>query len=273
MAEKSPKAPMIVHHRAFQLDLLSVYSSKSSALDPEEGPGTEKQSEVRLSTRARYGIGKRLSATLLVPVALKRNSAYINTETTRQNSTGFGDAELSAVWTTDLSRTVSGSGTLAIAGAVKVPTGHNDEVDNGERLDEHLQSGTGTYDWQTGVGLARPGGLLTLTTSAYYRGKGTNSHGYHYGNLVLLNAGVQRQMNSTIAASLQVNGRIARRDSESEVAVPNTGGTVVYLSPGAKVQFEGIGFWVNIQVPVYRHLFDDQSENAVLTTGLSFGAH
>ena len=64
----------------------------------------------------------------------------------------------------------------------------------------------------------------------------------------------------------QVNGRSAKRDRlEDRTLGENTGGTVVYLSPGARWQ-TGLGLDIEgaVQIPVVENLFGEQDEH---TTG------
>jgi hypothetical protein len=54
---------------------------------------------------------------------------------------------------------------------------------------------------------------------------------------------------------------------------PNTGGTVLYLSPRILVRLDksqGLYFRLGVQIPVVENLFGDQDEKVNILTGLTF---
>jgi hypothetical protein len=182
----------------------------------------------------------------------------------------LGDAELSSVWTHTLASSGGRFYTGGLALIVKLPTGSNNLRQSGERLDEHLQAGTGTVDWQIGAAVSRLTCTSRFFTSIYYRRNGTNDFGYHYGNALLFNLGAERPLIAGFNGSVQANGRYARRDDDNAGIVENTGGWVTDVTPGLRLNLtETIGISAAVQVPVYQDLYGVQSEKAVINTGLS----
>ncbi len=88
-----------------------------------------------------------------------------------------------------------------LAVLLKLPTGQNSIKRDGQRLDEHLQPGTGSYDWQVGGLLARSIHAVPVFSSIYYRHSGTNRFGYHYGNSFLYNLGATHPLARQISSS------------------------------------------------------------------------
>jgi hypothetical protein len=155
---------------------------------------------------------------------------------------------------------------------VVAPTGPNNRTDTGgERLDEHLQPGSGAWSGSAGLNLTLPGHQGTFLASVLGRLNGENDHGYRYGNAVLYNAGFYTPRRQGWSATVQANGRTAARDDLGEgVEGQHTGGTVVYLSPGLRWQ-SGFGVAVEglVQIPVIESLYGIQDEHTTAHIALS----
>ncbi|MCX6831732.1 MAG: hypothetical protein NT028_06275 [candidate division Zixibacteria bacterium] len=254
----------------FWFSVGNLYSTKSNALTGDEGTGTERQREIRPSLRMAFNPSQHASFMLELPLQYRRIVVTTADATDRERSSGVGDLELSTVWTHTLSSNNGRFYTGGLAIVAKLPTGSNNLRQMGERLDEHLQAGTGTVDWQLGAAASRLTCTSRFFTSVYYRRNGTNDFGYHYGNAVLFNLGAERPLIAGLTGSLQVNGRYADRDHEIADMVENTGGWVAYISPGLRLSLtQALGISAAVQVPVYQNLYGVQSEKAVLSTGLS----
>ncbi len=268
--ENDPNLPLLLQPHEFRAKLQNTYLSKSNALDPEEGIGSESLKEFRPSLRLGYGITDQLSVAAELPFSFKTNEATDQEGSTRERSSGLGDLQMSAVWTQPFGFTAAHGYAAGLAVALKLPTGRNNLQRNGERLDEHLQTGTGSYDWQTGVSLSRSAKTTTLFTSVYYKHMGTNSYNYHFGNAVLYNLGLLYHLSHSFTLSAQINGRAAKKDVEGVEAVENTGGSVTYIAPGVKIPLmPSASFLLNVQVPLYQNLYGTQSEKTVVNTGIS----
>lgn len=258
----------------FDFGLEDRYLSKSNAL---EGGGTESQFEHRLSALISYRAAGPLALRARLPYVFKRNEATpTGGEQELVRSQGVGDAELLA--RLDMLRLGGGlsqTGALALIGSVVVPTGSNHMRDaSGERLDEHLQSGAGAWSGTLGLAFDRALSMIAFGASVLGRANSQNQNSYHYGNALLFNAGVARVLSPVWEASLELNGRTAEPDRirfDGVIAaqflgvesgfVENTGGTIVYLTPGLRWTALGptaISF--GAQVPLLSALHGDQTE-------------
>jgi hypothetical protein len=257
-----------IAHR-FALDLGNLYASKSNGLSGSDGIGTEHQREFRPSVRLSYNLLNDLSFAIEAPFQFRKIIARSINGAETERSSGFGDAELSGVWMTNISNSDGRFFTGGLSLAVKLPTGNNNIKRAGGRLDEHLQAGSGAYDWQIGAAISRMTCSSRYFTSLYYRHNGTNSFDYHYGNATLYNLGGQWPLTDRISASAQVNGRYAARDINQNLFEENTGGWVTYLTPGIKLNLtETAAFSTAVQIPIYQKLYGVQTEKAVLSAGL-----
>ena len=246
------------------------YLSKTSGLD--EGPGQEEEREHRVAGFALWRPLNRLALVGRLPYNVKQITQHLpGLGTSDQRSSGVGDAELLAL--AGVGRTAGRHPmTLGLVLGGTIPTGSNEARDaNGERLDIHLQPGTGTWSGTAGLHLATSRSTGTWEASLLGRTNGTSTHGYRYGNVLLYNAGFISSAWRGVRLLAQVNGRSAERDRLEDGTVgENTGGMVTYAAPGLRWQ-SGTGLMVegSVQVPMGQRLYGDQTEHATGRVTLS----
>jgi hypothetical protein len=248
------------------------YLSKSNRL--ETGPGTEREREHRVSAFAMWRPLDRLALLGRLPYNVKEitEAPAVGTASAGR-SRGFGDAEVEAL----VGLAQSTGGRRASAGlvfGVGVPTGPNAVADgSGQRLDEHLQPGSGAWTGTAGLqlGVSTPRGAFDA--SVLGRLNAANAHGYRYGNVLLFNAGYTSPARGGWALTAQWNGRVAGPDrQENGSGGDNTGGSVVYLAPGARWRGDaGLGVDASVQLPVFQSLDGEQTEHATARIGFSLG--
>jgi len=161
---------------------------------------------------------------------------------------------------------------------LKLPSGdsHGVDFDGGpqqaQMLDRGLQPGTGSTDLLLGAfkfGAFGPAAdwfaqaLLQLPIAhdrAFKPGAGAN-----------LTAGVRYRGFESVVPQLQLNSRVEKRETGDEADTPNSGSTLVYLSPGATFNVTPrTSVYVFGQVPVYQRVNGLQLEPR---WSLSAGVH
>lgn len=162
---------------------------------------------------------------------------------------------------------------------LKLPTGRTNvnfkqgpRAEEGEALDRGLQPGTGTTDLLLGVYRFGPinqnldyfaQALLQIPVSAkgeFKPGAGAN-----------LTAGIRYVTGSAFVPHLQINARTERKESGDLADIPNSGATLVYLSPGATVTLnDRVQVYGFFQLPVYQRVTGVQIEPK---SSLSVGLH
>ena len=254
----------------FTYGLEDRYLSKSNALD--EAPGTEDEREHRLAALGLWRPHARLALLARLPYSFKEiTTTPVGAPSSVERAHGLGDAEMLAM--IGVAQT-SASALGAVAG-FDAPTGANDLKDaNGERLDAHLQTGTGAWTGTGGLNLAVTSGPGSWESSIVGRVNGTNAHGYRYGNVILYNAGFTSRSRNGVRLMVQINGRSAGKDRlEDGTMGENTGGTVVYVAPGLRwVSSLGVGFEAGVQIPTIQALYGVQTEHTTARLNL-FMAH
>jgi len=249
-------------------------SLKHEGHDHSEAAGRESVVENRFTTAFSYTFGERAIAVARIPWSSRRLSGEgEGTESTRD----LADPEVYALvrlWSSQFAPGLGRRAWLSALGGVKTDWGKNDLRMDGERLDEHLQPGTGSTDVFGGLsGLYLLNAKSSVFASVQHRRTGVNDFGYEYGDLTLANLGYERKLGKIVDAAAELNFRGAGRDRIDGAGTmdPNTGGDVLYLTP--RVIFDlgkGLVGRLAVQVPVYRDLNGDQEERAVANVGLTY---
>jgi hypothetical protein len=246
-----------------------------------QGPPEEQDSivEDRYTAVGAYTLGSRALLVARVPFAERTLDERVGDEVEHSQASGLGDPELSAqirLWSSplngELGRRLSFSATLG----VKTNWGENDIEKGGERLDEHVQPGTGSTDPFFGVsGYYLLNTKSSLFASAQRRLPGGNDFGYQYGDISLLNFAYERKLTTNLDSVLELNYRHAGRDriDASGTYDADTGGSLLYLTPRVLVNVGGVVVRFAAQIPVSESLYGVQNEKPVYNIGFtrSFG--
>ncbi len=231
-----------------------------------DDPGTrEKEVESRLTVSASRTFGSRLTLVAQLPFAHRT----ITTASEEGTLSGLSDPELLAHY-----RMYSpGPGSwISLSLGLRPGWGQNDRQRDGRRAEEHLQPGTGSAGVEPGVSFSRVvGDAGSFFGSVGGRFNGRNDAGYHYGNAVIANVGYERKLGQRFNGILEANFRGAAKDEPMIGELdPNTGGSVLYVSPRLLIKLDRTLFLrLGVQIPVVKDLFGDQDEKVNFLTGLT----
>jgi hypothetical protein len=258
--------------------------------DKDQGSpeGRESMLENRFTTALSYTFSDRVTAVVRVPYSSReqRSSASEITQAAtksaddrhaslRETTSDLADPELYAtvrLWSSSFAGGLGRRSWISALGGVKTDWGRNDLKGEGERLDEHLQAGTGSTDYFAGFsGFYLLNHTSSLFGSVQVRRTGTNDFGYRYGNIKMASFGVERKFTDSFDGVVTLDFRDAERDLAGEEGRdPDTGGRVLYVSPRLSRDFgRGLVGRLAVQVPVYRDLNGDQQEKTVVNAGLT----
>jgi hypothetical protein len=192
-------------------------------------------------------------------------------------TTGMSDPEFYALvrlWSSRFGDGIGKRSTVSAIVGVKTPWGQNNVQQNGERVDEHAQPGTGSTDLFGGLsGYYLFDERSTLFGSVQYRGTGRNGFGYKYGNIVNASIAYERKLLDPLDAVLEFDFRHSGRD---QVAFdgeqdPNTGGTVLYIAPRLLYAItQHLVVRAAVQIPIVENLYGVQDEKVNVNGGLTF---
>jgi len=249
--------------------------------DKDEGdPAVESESQVenRLTALASYGFSDRFSLTARVPLSWRHLVATApDTEPETTHTSGFSDPEIYGqlrLWASPMRGSVGRRATLSLVAGVKTPWGQNDVQQDGARVDEHAQPGTGSTDvFGSVVFLYLIDPQSALFVSSGYRGTGDNKYGYRYGSSFTSNVAYEHKLGGRLDGIVELNFRHAQKDrvDGSGTLDEDTGGSLLYVTPRLLVSLgHGVVLRAGAQIPVVKDLNGFQKERAVANVGLTY---
>jgi len=160
-------------------------------------------------------------------------------------------------------------GQFAVYGGIKLPTGDDDETNEGgtgnATLEPSLQPGSGTFDLMAGVAYSRwLTEHITLDASASYTWRSEEDE-FKIGDLILmgvaaayrLTEGAQAYPRASVFAEVAL--RHLFENEEHGVEVSNSGGTVLFVGPGVRAGLSERFSWdLAVQIPVVQELNEPQ---------------
>lgn len=248
--------------------------------DKSQGPpgNSEDQVQNTITTTVSYSFGDRVNLVARVPYSFKSLTTTADGTSEVTNTNALSDPEFFAwirLWDSGLKPGLGQRSWVSLQGGVKTSWGRNNLTDaDGERLDQHAQTGTGSTDPFAGLGGAY---LLDLESSVFgsaqYRWTGTNSYGYRYGRIFLANIAYERKLGRTVDAILDLNYRWAGKDivnSDGELD-PDTGGAILYVTPRVLVSLgSGLVARASVLIPTFKNLNGFQTERAIVSAGVTY---
>ena len=176
--------------------------------------------------------------------------------------TGLGDVDLGVRWffLRTMSLEAMSRQALGVLAGTTLPTGPDDATQDGMRLDDHAQLGTGSFGPYLGLVYAYHRDPWNVFLSGTAQVRTTNSFDYHYGTAVRWSARADYRIVDRFAVELGVDGRYAAKDTAGGEDQVNTGGLLLAAAPGASVNLAG-DVWLRgrVQIPFATSLNGDQS--------------
>lgn len=249
-------------------------------LEKSQGRADEEFSEVlehRTTMLVAWNPTDRFGIFLRVPYASRDLVEIEDGETEQASASGLADPEFSAqarLWSSQFDGDVGIRASVFVVAGVKTDWGDNDVRRAGERLDEHVQPGTGSTDGFVGLsGFYQLDRRSAVFASAQVRATGRNDFGYRYGDATLVNLAYEHKVGERWDAVVEANYRDAGYDEidGSGGRDPDTGGSMVYATP--RLLFDAGHGWVlraSAQVPLSQSgLHGVQHEKTVWNAGVT----
>jgi hypothetical protein len=239
---------------------------------------SEWQIENRFTALASYGFGERFMLLARAPYSVRSLTTSVPDEAPETVHThGRSDPEIYGqlrLWASPMKAAVGRRTSLSLVAGVKTPWGENDVQQDGVRVDEHAQPGTGSTDVFGSLAVLY---LIdkesALFVSGGYRHTGGNDFGYRYGSSVLANVAYEHKLTRGLDGVLELNFRHAAEDRTDAGGAldENTGGSLLYLSPRLLLNLgAGLVLRAGAQIPIVRDLNGYQKERVVANVGLTY---
>jgi len=233
--------------------------------------------EERSTLLVAYGFSDGFSVFARLPYSDRKLSETADGVTEVTHRAGLSDPEFSGqlrLWHSNLEGDVGIRSSIYAVFGVKTDWGENNASVGGERLDEHVQPGTGSTDWFAGLsGSYQINPSSALFVSAQYRHTGRNDFEYRYGRVALFNFAYEHKIGSRWDAVIEANFRRSDRDQIDATGTtdPDTGGSITYITP--RLLFDAGRGWVvrgSVQVPLSNSgLNGYQDEKPVINIGIT----
>jgi hypothetical protein len=233
--------------------------------------------ERRATLLLAYGFSDGFGVFARVPYSERDLTESEAGESEHIDHSGLADPEFYAqarLWSSGFDGEVGVRSSVFAVFGVKTDWGENDASRDGERLDEHVQPGTGSTDWFGGLSASyQLDRRSALFASAQYRHTGRNDFGYQYGRITLFNLAYEHKLGTRWDAVVEANYRHAGGDEVDAGGDtdPDTGGSIAYITP--RLLLDMGGGWVlrvAAQVPLSESgLNGNQDEKTVFNVGVT----
>jgi len=256
-----------------RLDQTQGETHDEDALRRKHGEGFEEQIRNTMIATLSYGFRERFTIVAQVPYTWNELTEGHEVETAE----GLGDPAFFAyfrLWSSPFQSPLGRRAWISAVFSVKTPWGENDVTEDGERLDEHVQPGTGATNLSGGLaGLYLIDEKSSLYLSAAYTGTGRNDFGYKYGDNVQVNLVYDRKLTDWLDGVLELNFLDAEHDQVDAIGVldPDTGGQSLYITPRVGVNVvRGLVARAAAQFPVWESLNGIQDIKPAFSAGLTY---
>lgn len=199
-----------------------------------------------------------------VPVLRKRLQLTRQGRPRTLSTRGFGDAFVSSKLLL-LRQDRDGRTTrVGATGIAKFPTGSDDETDEaGNPLPPGLQLGSGSVDFTLGGALTHERRRVGFNADLAYHFR-TEADGFAFGDSLDYGLALGYRLWPSVSGGssgrnrlntyLELNGVTSQEDRQDGVRLPDTGGTLLYLSPGIQMIAGNFILEASARLPVVQQL-------------------
>lgn len=201
---------------------------------------------------------------------------------------GIGDASIIGQY--QFAHSHSQGWGLAVLGGIKLPTGATHRLsEEGERLETEHQPGTGSWDPMLGVAGSKHWSSLSLDSNVLYQFSTKGAQETELGDRLSFNAALSYNLtgnddhhahegdehgHDSWTLVLEANGEWEGRQTVAGEIEEDSGGTVIYLSPGIRFASEhGWSAAMSVGVPVWQDIRLSHPDNGfriIAQVGSSF---
>jgi hypothetical protein len=205
-----------------------------------------------------YGLNADWGASLQLPYIQRYHTTIVDgdTEVSTSRSSSIGDVRVLGRY-----QGFSPEHNWGVQFGLKLPTGRTTETfrggpQAGEALDRGLQPGTGSTDLLLGLYTFGPvNQSFDYFAQALLQVPLRSKDEFKPGVGANITTGVRYVDGSAFVPHLQINARIEGKESGANADVPNSGATLVYLSPGATLSLgDRVQVYGFLQVPLYQRV-------------------
>ncbi len=264
---------VIFKYITFDMDELYDGSDSIDMTRPKKGKAISGKNVNMANLTLRYGIMDKLDARIIVPYLDKELERMSAKKDFTDSNSGIGDVKLISRYSI-FSQKRKDPFNLAMGLGVKFPTGSTDEKDSSGKTPGFIQTGSGSWDPIIEVGAHKVKGRQWFSTYFMYQLTTEGELGkmdFEKGDLFKYNFGYGYAVSKLFDLQLELNGNVQGKAEKNGMELQNSGGHIVYITPGIHVKFNRkIHFDIGVALPAYRDLNGKQvSEDYRLVTKLA----
>ncbi|MFT4560965.1 MAG: hypothetical protein ACI9BW_000703 [Gammaproteobacteria bacterium] len=237
-----------------------------------------------------YGLTDDLDLSVRIPWIARNNIREGEIEDGEAEAHGHGDAKgIGDLLVLASYRFFARQGMeLALQGGMKMPTGTTSVSDRGERFETEFQPGSGSWDFLIGGAFSKTFRRIGLHANLLYNATTEGSQDAELGDALFYNLAVvfsptkdhdhgAHEHSSFIDEitwdlMLELNGEQRWRDNVQGIDDGNSGGSVVYLSPGIRASLQRFSAFFSVGYPLVDDSNGRQSDvDFRIMGGLGFG--
>jgi hypothetical protein len=178
---------------------------------------------------------------------------------------------------------------ISILFGIKAPTGETDKRDNdGILFETEFQPGTGAWDFLLGAAVSKSNGTLGYHANILYNKTTEGEQSTEIGDVLSYNAAITYQLGHNHAnhdhsqdgatfsegarwdLSVELNGETRAKNKIAGESEENSGGTLIYLSPGIRVSSGNFSGFISYGVPIVEDQNGKQTDvNSRIIAGFS----
>lgn len=212
--------------------------------------------------------------------AMPGNAANPDCVSETDDSRGWGDTLITAryrFYNDGENQWAGVFGLIVPTGKITNKTDKNLGTGQDEILGTHNQPGSGAYTVQGGIAFS--GHLsekIAVDADALYRVNGPGANNFRAGNSFQFDVAAAYGHHSRVFPVLELNGIFFKKDNEENEPKTNSGGDVIYISPGININLtDNQGIYGNVSYPIYQELggiSNDEKYRFSLGWSYSWGA-
>ena len=223
--------------------------------------------ELQLMLAGAASLTDRLTLGIAMPLAeLTVNYANL----AQDRSVGPRDPRLSAKWTVMSDRTAREAHLGGVRFELRLPTAPEFSANDGTLLPIEAQLDTGSWKFVPALWYSYFAYPWSLQASARLRVTTEGNQAYQQGIAGFVDVQGQYQLNTRLALSAGLHGRIARENTQADSPEPDTGGGIVFGSAGLTVALaQDTSLNLNGFIPAYAVLNGYQKESPLVEVSLT----
>ena len=270
---------IILKYITYEQDELYSGSDSVTYTRPVKGqkPGKtiKEKSFDQFQATLRAGITDTIDARIIIPYLAKELNRQSFNADFSDDASGIGDIKFLARYRF-LSQKQKDPFNLALGVGIKAPTGDTDTTDSTGATPGYLQTGSGSWDPIIELGAHKVIRSHWLSTYFMYQMSTEGELGdldYEKPDLFKYNLAYAYAVWDFFDLQMELNGEVKSKAEKAGVKQEDSGGHVVYLTPGVHFKFNNnlIHFDIGVAIPVYRDLNGTQvSEDYRVVSKLAF---